>query len=813
MKNISFSRNVLPHLVAVIIFLVVTVLFFSQVFFENKSLDQHDITQSIGASKVVADYRKQTGEEALWVPNMFSGMPAYLVSVEWSVEPLAWTKRFLGVGLPHPVNNIFIAFVCYYIMLLAFRVRPYLAIAGALAFGLSSYLIIGLAAGHNARIGAIAFMPLVMAGIHLAFTGKRLLGFAITTTALALHLRENHLQITYYLVLIVLVYGVVTLVFAVRNRQLADVAKTLSVLVIGALLAAGTFFGPLWAINEYSKYSIRGKSELIRPETSATPAGNGLARDYAFQYSNGILEPLTLVIPNFYGGASSDNLMINPESKVRKALSAQGIQYDAQQMGQGAYWGSQPLSAPYYGGAIIFFLFVMGIFMGDRKLVWWLVPLSVLAIVLSWGSNLPSVNYFLFDHLPGYNKFRSVTFIILIVLFAMPLLGCTALEKLMATGLTAELKKKLQVAALVAGGLCFALILAAGLFSFIREGEETLPAWFIEALRADRKGLMRADAFRSLAFMTGIFVLIYFNVYKKAPAGFFAVLIFFTAIDLIVVDRRYFTKQNFVSNRKARVDLSEGDQQVLRDKGHFRVLNFSGTMNEALTSYYHNSLGGYHGAKLRRYQDLYDSCLEQEMVRLGNAYQTGQPDVTQFPVLNMLNTKYIMYGNNRASVIPYAGANGPAWFIQEVIEVQNPTEELLALRTLNTKRQAVVDASAYTVKDLTYDSSSTVNLLEHRPNYLKYEAQTATRNLAVFSEIHYPHGWQVTLNGTPVPLLRINYVLRGVEIPAGKHVVEFTFAPDAYRIGNPVTAASCWLVVLILLGALGWNFYRARTSA
>lgn len=807
MKKISFTLHVWPHLLAVVVFLLATVLFFSPVFFENKTLNQHDIVQSIGAAKALRDFRSQTGEEGLWAPNMFSGMPAYLVNLEWGNKAIRYLKAVAGMGLPHPVNNIFLAFLSYYIMLLCFRVRPYLAIAGALAFGLSSYMIIGLAAGHNARIGAIAFMPLVVGGIHLAFTGSRITGFGLTTAGLALHLRENHLQITYYLLLIVLAYGLVQLIHALREKQLPEFAKTILLLVPAALLAVGSFFGPLWSISEYSPYSIRGKSELVSP-SEKTPA-NGLQKDYAFEYSNGLFEPLVLVIPRFYGGSSSDFLVQNPDSQVYKALVNSGDQRTANQLAPftSAYWGPQSNTAPYYGGAIIFFLFVIGIVFADKKMVWWLVPISVLSVVLSWGNNFSSFNYLVFDYLPGYNKFRSVTFVLIIILFAMPLLGMLGLEKLFESGPTKETKKKLLIALAVSGGVCLLILLTSGMFGFLRDGEATLPAWFTEALRADRRSLLRSDTFRSLSFIAAAFIFLYFNVQKKSPAGFYAILIFFIAIDLIVIDRRYLTNENYQSKRKNAIELSPGDQQVLRDKSYYRVLNLNGPMSDALTSYYHNSIGGYHGAKLKRYQDLYDSCIYPEINRLIESAQEGEPDFQPLSVINMLNTCYIFYGNNRANVIPNPYANGNAWFVQEVRVVNSANEELQAVAEIHSKTQAVIDGSKFSIQQSTFriDSSTIVTLAEHRPNYLKYESRNSANGLIVFSEIYYPKGWSATIDGNETPILRANYVLRALELPAGNHTIEFRFNPKPYAVGNKVTLASSWLVVVVLLGSLFWS--------
>ncbi|MBI1769165.1 MAG: YfhO family protein [Bacteroidetes bacterium] len=805
MKKIDFRKDIAPHLLAVVVFLIITIIFFNPIFFDNKTLDQHDIQQFKGSSKSIADYREATGEEALWAPSMFSGMPAYLVSVRWSDGPVVWVKGMMSVFLPHPINNIFLAFLCYYILLLTFRVRPYLAIAGAIAFGLSSYMIIGLGAGHNARIGAIAFMPLVMAGIHLAFSGKRLLGFATTALALALHLRENHLQITYYLVLIVVGYGLVQLVWAYREKQIRVFFTNVVILIPAVILAAGTFFGQFWAITEYTKYSIRGPSELSKP---GSPAGtDGLSKSRAFEYNDQISEPMTLLIPDFYGGSTSRFFVEDQNSESYKALVNSGDNQLANQLANytSSYWGES--GAPYYAGAIIVFLFVIGILMVDKKWLWWVLPLSVLSIMLSWGASFSSFNYFMFDYFPVYNKFRSVTFTLIIILFLMPLLGMIGLEKLLNNGLTKETRKQLLIAFGVTGGLCLLILLFAGMGSFARDGEQQLPVWFAKALQADRRGLMRADAFRSLGFIIPIFIILYFDLRKKiSEIGFYVLLIFLVAMDLSFVDKRSFTKEKF-QRKHANTFFSEtgADAAILTDKSYYRVYNLESPWNEARTSYYHHSLGGYHGAKLRRYQDLYDSCLIRETKRMVNNLQKGNTGFENYGVLNMLNAKYILYGPDAANVITNPLANGNAWFVNEVLKVSSANEELKKTGEVNTKNVAVVDDSKFQIPHSKFDSTAQIKIAEFTPKYLKYESQSSADGLAVFSEIYYPKGWHAFIDGKEVKIMRADYVLRALSIPAGKHVVEFKFEPKPYVIGNKVTLASNWAVLLIVLGCFGWS--------
>lgn len=804
MKKINFSKDVLPHVLAIGVFLIVTVFFFSPVFFKHQKLSQHDIQQWEGTSKQLRDFREKTGEEPLWTNAMFSGMPAYLINVQWSNGVVSGLKNVLSVGLPHPVNNIFLAFLCYYIMLLAFGVRPYLAITGAIAFGLSSFMIIGVGAGHNARIGAIAFMPLAMAGIHLAFSGRKILGFAVTTAGLALHFRENHLQITYYLLLIVVAYGIMQFVLSFREKKLADFAKTVALLIPAAIIAVGTFFGQLWAITEYTSYSIRGKNELTSPKAVAS----GLTKNYAFEYSNGLLEPMTLLLPNFYGGSTADYLVRDQNSNIYKALVNSGDEKTANQLAgyTRAYWGPQFNTSPYYAGAIICFLFVLGILFAEKKYVWWLVPLGVLSIMLSWGSSFETFNYAMFDFLPGYSKFRSVTFTLIIILFAMPLLGLMGLEKLIEQGVDKTNRKKLFIAFGVTGGVCLLLLVAGGMMSFLTAEETQLPLWFTDAIVKDRKSMFRSDAFRSFAFITVAFGLIYFQLWKKiTPLAFFALLAFITTIDVVVVDKRYFTSENFQRKRdeSAPMAINEADQEILKDKSYYRVYNIQGTMSEAHTSFYHNSIGGYHGAKLRNYLDFYDSCLIKQTNALINDLQAGKADFSGFGAINMLNIKYFVYGETRNNIIPNDKANGSAWFVQDIVNVNSANDELAKTCDINTKQTAVINEAKFKVPSIEADSAHSINLVDQTLNHLKYESQSSADGLAVFSEIYYPKGWKATIDGKDADILRANYILRALAIPAGKHTIEFSFKPDAYYIGNKVTMASSWLLLLVVLGSLG----------
>lgn len=816
MKPIKFTEHVLPHIVAVAIFLIVTIFFFRPAFLDDRVIQQHDIQQASGATKSINDYREQFGEEPLWTNSMFGGMPAYLISVKWGNEAIAYLKTALAVGIDHPISNIFLAFISYYIMLLAFRVRPYLAIAGAIAFGLSSYMIIGLVAGHNGRIGAIAFTPLMMAGIHLVFSGKRLLGFGLTAAAIALHLRENHIQITYYFAMIVGIYGIIRLVEFIQEKRVVDFAKNIGILMVAAVLAAGTFFGQFWAVTEYSKYSTRGKSDLQHPAGQEDAGNNGLPREYAFRYSNGILEPFTLLIPNFYGGSTFYSFVQDQNSETFKAMQSMVNNGNEQLVNQlyrytRSYWGPQMDTAPYYGGAIMLFLFAVGVAFAERKYVWWLVSISVVGIILSWGKSFPAFNYFMYDYFPGYSKFRSVTFTLYFALFAMPLLGLMGLEKMWEKGLDRISKRRLIIAFAATGGLCLLFWLLAGMFGFTKPEESQLPAWLVDALIADRKDMFTSDALRSFAFIAAIFVLLYFDVHKKiSPVGFYAFLIFMVTVDLAVVDKRYFSDDAYKRKRDNSYFAANGaDQAILQDKSYYRVYNLQ--YEEARTSYYHQSIGGYHGAKMKRYQELNDSCISKQTQELITGLQQGSADFSKYAVLNMLNVKYITYGTERANVIPNPAAYGPAWFVKEIKQVQTANEELGSVCATNLQNIAVIDVNKFPLKETTVDSAGTITLKKHTLRKLTYESNTSSGGFVVFSEIYYPD-WTVKIDGQEDSFIRTNYVLRGMFVPAGKHTIEFYFEGKPFEIGNKVTTATSWLVLLVLLGSIGYSFKKEKDN-
>ena len=700
MKKLDFIQEIAPHLIAVVVFLLLVLALFHPVFLENKSLFQHDIRQGEGAAKELMDFREATGEEGLWTNSMFSGMPAYLINVHWSNSIVIGIQAFFTLGLPHPVRLIFLAFISYYILLLSFKVRPFLSMAGAICFGFSSFLIVGMVAGHNSRIGAIALMPLVMAGIHLTFSGKRLMGLAVTALALSMQLRINHLQIVYYMLLIVVIYGLIQLIQEVKAKRLKDFTKNIALLTLAVILSIGTFSGALWSILEYSRYSMRGVSELQRTvEKGENPSG--LEKDYAFQYSNGQFEALILLIPNFFGGSSQQKL--NKNSHLAKALQRQGLpprQVAEQLKAVPTYWGDQPLTTPYYVGAIMVFLFVLGIRTVEKKYVTWLSISVGLGILLAMGNNLEWFNYFMFDYFPGYNKFRSVTFALIISIFCMILLGMMGLEKIIGRGLNKKTQKDLFMAFGITGGFCLLAAIFANIGSYHAPIDERInvPDWFVEAIREDRAALLRSDALRSFFLIAISFGVIYFMLKQKlSPKLALPIITVLIIIDSWGVSIRYIGEQNFSRAPSSNYfKETKADQIINQDPAiHFRVLNLNNPFNEAQTSYYHSSVGGYHGAKMRRYQDLVENGISSEFNRVIEKLRGGSRDFSDLAILNMLNTRYFKFGDGPNNVLQNTNALGNAWLISKAIVVNSPDEELDQVIQINPKIQAIVDGSKF----------------------------------------------------------------------------------------------------------------------
>lgn len=827
MKKINFKKDVLPHLIAIAAFLLLTLYFFQPVFFEDKTLYQGDILQWQGGAQELLEYRATTGEEGLWTNSMFGGMPGYMVSVKWGNQLIKTLHAVYSLGLPHPVRIVFVSMLSFYIMLLCFKVRPYLAIIGAIAFAFSSYQIIGLDAGHNARISAISFIPLVVGAIHLCFTGNRWLGASLTSLALAMQMRVNHLQITYYLGMVVVIYGIIMLISAYRKGDLVPFAKRLGLLAAAAFLAIGTYFGEFYATYEYGKYSNRGTSELSKPATSfVSPESEseekekGLPIDYAFQYSNGIWDPMTLFIPNILGGKAD----LSPtDSNIAKAMLRAGFNQSqvAQQISgiNGiTYWGSESPTT-YYAGAIMVFLFAIGVAFVERKYVIWCVVVAFLGIFLSYGRNFASLNYFLFDYLPGYNKFRSVTFTIILPIFSIGLLGMLGLEKLLSTNFGKPERKKFLIALGSTAGLSLLLWLLAGMFSY--KGSfynPEWPDWLKNGLIDDRRALLRADALRTFLFI-GLFAAVFYlhqlgRLSKLLTYSLFTILV---TLDVLLVANRFMDESRF-QRTPSRQFFTEypGDQYIAQnERPGDRVLDLSSpSFYDARASYFHHSINGYHGARIKRFQEVLDAYLIREYTLMKQNAQQGANGLSNYPIANMLNARFIM--NNPTSpqgILVNNNANGSAWFVDNIKEVSSPDEEFAALPSTDHKTTALIDNSKFSVTGDNLSGSGTINLVDYHPGYWKYESNNSGNGLAVFSEIYYPKGFKVTIDGQPAEMMRADYLLRALEIPEGNHTIEFSFEPAIYNYGNVVMQICSVLALLIFLFTLYLSLKRPSESS
>ena len=802
------KKEILYHFLSIVLFLSITVYLFNPIFFEDKIVNQHDIEQWKGSSKEVKDFRDKTGDEPLWTNSMFSGMPAYLIDVKWDNNLILGIHKIVSLGIPHPINYIFISFISFYIMLLVFKVRIPLSIIGSIIFTLSSYMIIGILAGHNARIGSIAFIPLILAGVHLGLTRNIKIGFLITMTSLALQIRVNHLQITYYTLLILLIYGISFLIYSYKENNLKRDLINIGILSVAALISIGTFFGELWSIAEYSKYSIRGPSEIQTNE-------KGLSKDYAFQYSNGIFEPLTLVIPNILGGPSQQELNIN--SNLGKAFLNNNIgrqQTKEQLKNIPTYWGNQPFTAPYYASALSLFFILLGLFILNSKEKIWLIILTSLGIILSWGNNFEVLNSFLFEYFPGYNKFRSVTFVIVISIFSIVLMGMISLEKLLLkpTEKNIGLFKK----SVLLTGLFFILILIISNFlsysGAVDENLKNLPNWFINNLIADRKDMLIYDTIRNLIFVLIFTGCIYLHLIGKLKSTFLMLaLIFLSIIDMNLINNRFIKENSFMRKNKENFILTEADKKILNNNlSKERVLNLQNPFNEAITSYHHQSIGGYHGAKLRRYQDLIEFGISNEINDIIKTIQNRSNDFSKLNVINMLNVGYFKFNNTSNGVIKNNFQFGKAWYVSKLEKVKNPKEEIEKLRNQNLKNTAIVDNSKFPNLKNQYNSDGTIITESYKPYHMIYKTSNFESSFLVFSEIFYPKGWEVYVNNKPSNFVRVNYILRGLEIPAGENTIEIKFKPNSYVYGNLITKYSSLILILLIPIILLFEYNRKK---
>jgi hypothetical protein len=798
--------KIFPYVIAILVFISASIIYFHPVL-QGQKLNQSDITQFRGMVKDINDYRVDEKTEPYWTGASFSGMPAYQISAYYPNDFVRSLDRLFRF-LPRPADYTFLYFLSFFVLMMALKVNWRLAILGSLAFGFSTYLIIIFGAGHNAKAHAIAYMPLVLAGFLWVFQRKFILGFIVTGLAMALEIYTNHIQMTYYLGFCLLILGIVEFVNAIKEKTVPLFIKQAIIIIAAVALGIGANAPRLMALKEYADNSTRGKSELsINLDGSNKEVTKGLDKAYITQYSYAKLETFNLFIPRFMGGGTIEKLGEDSnfyqfiEEKAGKKAAAD---YSEQVL---TYWGDQPIvEAPAYIGAVIFLLFFLGIFLVKGRLKQWLVAATVFSIILSWGRNFEVITNFFIEYVPLYNKFRAVSSIQVIAELCVPILGVLGLKAFFSSEINNEEKQQaLKKAVLAFGGLIivgFSLAHMFGTFEGLRDVQQysEIPG-FLDAVIADRKEMLFSDTIRSLVLVliSGAALLLFLK--DKLKSVFVIVgLTLFILFDLISVNKKYVNEDDFQIARKIEKPFtkSDADKLILQDKSHYRVANFAvDLMNDGSTSYFHNSIGGYHAAKLGRYQELFDFQIAKNNMQ----------------VFNMLNTKYFIVPDDEGNsqVQQNSEANGNVWFVDSLIAVQNANEEIQVLDSLNTKKQAVILEKDYKKIDLQFlmqkDTTATIALIDYNVTSIKYQSETKSAQFAVFSEIFYNEGWNAYLDGVLTTHYRVNYVLRGMKIPSGKHTITFKFEPKVIEKGKTVSLISYALLLFI---SVGWFFYEKK---
>ncbi|MEH6770875.1 YfhO family protein [Maribacter arcticus] len=796
------------HFFVIVFFIIGALAYFSPVL-QGKVMYQHDIAQYTGMAKEQNDFRKSKDQEPYWTNSAFGGMPTYQLGANYPHNYIKQLDRLIRF-LPRPADYLFLYFIGFYILLCCLKVDFRLAIVGALAFGFSTYLIIILGAGHNAKAHAIAYLPVLLAGIVLVFRKKYLWGFVLTALAMALEITANHYQMTYYFMLLVLVLGMVYFIYAIKEKQIKHFFISVGILLLAVTLGIAANATGLMATKEYADWSTRGKSELtINPDGSAKEDTGGLSKEYITNWSYGITESLNLFVPRLFGGASQENL--GEDSKSFNYLIDKGLPRSSALnfvSGLPLYWGDQPgTSGPAYLGAVIFFLFVLGLFLVKGKHKWWLLICTLLSLLLSWGKNFSSLTDFMIDYFPLYDKFRAVSSIQIVLELCVPILAMLALKKLFMDKVPqADKIKSLTLAAGTVFGLGVLLFVFKGAFNFVGAADDNLRMTGLEELpemlRLDRKSVYTSDLLRSLGYVLVTSVLIWFYLKEKLKMNFIIIAIgVLVVVDLVGVDLRYVNNDNFVSKRKMLEPFQEtdADKLIAKDDGIFRVFDQTDGFDSAKTAYFHQSITGYHAAKPAGMQDLFN-------------FHVYNGNLT---VLNMLNVKYVIRQDEEGNTFPIENpnANGNAWFVKQLKPVENANAEIMVLDSLDTKNVAVVNTSTF--KDITQlqyqvDSTASISLIDYEPNHLTYASKNSNEGVAVFSEMYYKNGWNAYIDGIERDYFKVDYVLRALTIPSGAHKIEFKFEPEVVVQGSKITLASTILLGLVIVGGLGFSFWKSK---
>jgi hypothetical protein len=849
-----YFKKALPYLLATLFFVVFSYIYFSPLL-GGKALPQMDQTHALAMSKEISDYKAATGDDTQWTNSMFGGMPAYQISMGTSYNIYLYIQRVLRLGLPYTtVAILFIYMFGFYLLLLSLKFNNLHSVLGGIGFGLASYNIIIIAVGHITKTYAIAYMAPVIAGILLTYRGKYLLGGIITTFALGVEISTNHIQVMYYLGLMVLLLIIVMFIYSILDKEIKKFLIASGILVAAAVLALLPNITNLATTYEYGKESIRGKSELTDDLANKS---SGLDRDYAYAWSYGVDETWNLLIPNVKGGASEPIGYLN--EKYFTDVNPKYLEFIGNRFYQ--YFGSQGFtSGPVYLGAIMMFLFVLGIMIVRGRLKWWLLASAILGIVLSWGGNVSGFTDFLFYHLPMYNKFRTLSMSLVITGFAVALLAMFALKELIDQK---DIDKKnkiitgkklisdnwaIIIAFVLTGGISLLIYFSPSLlgdflsgrdisfFNQLKEQQPNLAQQYdivAEGVKSIRMKLVEADAIRSFGFvlLAALFVYLYSATKVLKKEYFILGLALIVVLDMWTIDKRYLNKDYFKSKSEVRnqFQMTKADEIILKDVDpDYRVLNLSemqpGQRNnpftDAYTSYFHKSIGGYHGAKLRRYQEIIDRYLGYEVQAISQAYDSDSthninPILEKTNILNMLNTKYILFGPNLDQYALNWKSLGNVWFVDDYTLVKNADEEIKSLEKINPAKTAIIDE---TFKDkisklapefFSLDTGY-IQLTTYKPNHLTYKSATKKERLAVFSEIYYDKGWNAYIDGFKTDYIRVNYILRGMVIPSGVHTIEFKFEPKTYAISQDTAIITSIIVLLALLAIIYLEYKKSK---
>ena len=829
LQVMTLLKKCLPDILAVLLFAILAFAYFFPADIEGRILYRHDASAGRGAGQEGIEYLERTGERTRWTNALFCGMPTYQMAPSYhSTNVLAQAANTYHLWLPENVWYVFAYLLGFYILLRAFDFRQHLAALGSVIWAFSTYFLIIIAAGHIWKVWALAYLPPMIAGIVLAYRGKYLWGLLLTAVFTAFEINANHVQMTYYYLFIVFFLFIAWLVDAIRKHEMARFVKATAVCLAGAAIGVCINLSNIYHTWQYSKESMRGKSELVK-KNSDNQTNSGLERDYITQWSYGIDETWTLLIPNAKGGASV------PLTQSEKAMEKADNNFLPiyQQLGQ--YWGEQPgTSGPVYVGAFVMMLFILGLFIVKGPVKWALLAATILSIMLSWGKNFMGMTDFFIDYVPMYAKFRTVASILVIAEFTIPLLAMLALKKLMdEPELFKPRMKYVGISFLLTGGVAmlFSLMPSAFFDSFISSGElkalQSLPAEYVQPVTANltemRQNVFTSDSLRSFyIILVGTGILLAFMMGKLKKEYAVGIILVLCLVDLWTVNKRYLNDQMFVpkSEREAPQQKTQTDELILRDQSlDYRVLNLaSNTFNENETSFYHKSIGGYHAAKLRRYQEVVERYISPEIQRLFQAVSEAGGDMTKvngdsiFPVLNMLNAKYFIFPLQDGQTVPIQNpyVYGNAWFVDELRYVDNANQEMDALATMDLRHQAVADAKfkAQLGDAVVQDTASVVTITAYEPNCLTYDVNSGKGGVLVFSEVYYP-GWTATIDGEPVELGRVDYLLRAMQVKPGRHEVVLSFFPKSVNTTETFAYLAYGVLILVVLGA-GYMEWRRR---